>query len=330
MSELNEQIADALRDLGLAVKIPPRSYGDGPDLVVTLPTAHGDTRSAVEVKQRGAMTTVDLEKWRSRYPNGAILGSDYVTRAQARRLQAAGIDYIDAVGNAHISRPGLRIHVEGRLPDRSALPTKVGQLPLVLGPASLRIVFTLLIKPTLVSATFDDLAELAGVSKGTVHNAMNDLVERGHLTGTRRDRHMVDIPKLTEIWVDGFATQLLPRLATTVLAGPDPQWWAKPSHRHQDITIGGGPALTHYGGSLRPDRTIVYGPEPWRAARKLGRLTTHGQQNIILRERFWSPNLIPDTQFVHPLLAYADALAGGDSREIEVARDLRKRGLVGL
>ncbi len=332
MNELNKFVGNTLRDLGLSVATPPDAdrHDEQPDLFVSLPTSTDEAVAVVDVMHRASVTPVELEKWRSQHPAEAILGFDYVSPALARRLRAAGIDYVDGTGNAHISRPGLHIHVEGRRPDRATAPPALGRHPHVLGPASLRVVFALLVEPALAGATFDDVADVAGVAKGTVHNTLNELTAREHLTGHRRNRHLLDVPRLAELWVDGFATQLLPRLDQQVLAGPDPQWWTKPTHHSTEFVLGGGLALAHYGGSLRLDTTIVYGAAPWAAARKLGRLTSDGTRNVILRERFWSPRLLPDAQFVPPLLAYAEALADGDSRAVEVARDLRNQGLIQL
>mgnify|MGYP006355890697 CR=1 FL=1 len=330
MDELNGRIGGALRPVRIEVLTASNAagYDIEPDLVVRLPTSTGMDMAVVELKHGAALTPIELEKWRGQHPDGTILGCDYVPPSLARRLRAAGIELVDSAGQAYISRPGLLVHVEGRRPDRSPAPPAVDHHPPVLGPASLRVVFALLVDPALAGATFDDLADVAGVAKGTVHNTMGHLTTRGHLTGSRRNRRLLDVPRLAEVWVDGFATQLLPRLDRRVLAGPDPEWWAKPTHHHKDVVIGGGPALVHYGGSLRPGTTIIYGTAPWAAALKLGRLTSYGRHNVVLRERFWSPQLLPDAQFVHPLLAYADALAGGDSREVEAARDLRRQGLV--
>lgn len=332
MEELNEQIAETLRGLGFDVATPSevnRNH-DQADLAVRLPTSEGETLAAVDLEHRAKMTPVELEKWRGRHPDGTILGCDYVSPSFAQRLQAAGIDYVDSAGNAHISRPGLRVHIEGRRANRAVRPPAVGHHQPVLGPASLRVVFTLLVDPDMAGATFDDLTNVAGVAKGTVHNTVSDLTLRGHLSGSRRKRRLLDVPRLAELWVDGFATQLLPRLAQQVVAGPTPEWWTEHTDHGMDITVGGGPALAHYGGSLRPDTTTLYGRPPWTAARKLGHLTSRGAHNVILRERFWSPELLPNARFVHPLLAYAEAMAGGDSREVEAARDLRNGGLIPL
>lgn len=332
MSELNKLVGSTLRDLGLSVVTPPDAdwHDEQPDLFVRLPTSTDESVAVVDVMHRATVTPVELEKWRSQHPAEAILGFDYVSPALAKRLQAAGIDYVDGTGNAHISRSGLHIHVEGRRADRATAPPAVARQTHGLGPASLRVVFALLVEPALARATFDDLADVAGVAKGTVHNTLNDLTVRDHLTGHRRNRHLLDVPRLAELWVDGFATRLLPRLDQQVLAGPDPEWWTKPTHHSPEVVLGGGLALAHYGGSLRPDTTIVYGAAPWAEARKVGRLTSDGHHNVILRERFWSPRLLPDAQFVPPLLAYAEALADGDSREVEVARNLRNQGLIPL
>lgn len=328
MDELNERVATTLRDLGFTVATAqPGEASDRADLTVRLPTKVGETVAAVEVEHRASLSPVELEKWRTRHPDGTILGYAYVSPSLARRLQAAGIDYVDSAGNAYIRRPGLHVHVEGRRAKHPTPPPERQHLSTP-GPASLRVIFALLVQPDLARSTFDELTAVAGVAKGTVHNTMRDLSARGHLTGHRGNRRLVDTPKLAELWVDGFATQLLPRLDHRTLAGPDPAWWTEHAYSSPDIVLGGGLALAHYGGSLRPDRTIVYGPKPWAAARQLGRLTTQGRHNVILRERFWSPALLPDAQFVHPLLAYAEALTSNETREVEVARELGIPGLV--
>lgn len=321
VDELNEQVAAVLHGLGFGVTSTQATGTDGrAELTVSLPTETGET-VAVDVRHRPTMSPVEIEKWRSEHPDGAILGYDYVSPSFARRLQAAGINYVDSAGNAYIRRPGLHVHIEGRRVKRPASLPVGHHLPAP-GPASLRVIFALLVKPDLAGATFDELAAMAGVAKGTVHNTLHDLTLRGHLTGRRRDRRLIDISRLAELWVDGFATQLLPRLGQRALAGPGPEWWTEHARSSSDITLGGGLALAHYGGRLRPDMTIIYGPKPWAAARKLGRLTSQGDPNVLLRERFWSPRLLPDAQFAHPLLAYADALSSGESREIEIAREL--------
>jgi hypothetical protein len=297
-----------------------------------LPTRTGEeTPAVVDIKHRATgMTPVKLERWRVEHPLGSILGLDHVTPLFGQRLQAAGIEYVDTAGNAHIDRPGLYVHVEGRRPDTSRSSSGQGHLPSALGPASLRVVFALLVDPALAGASFDVLAEVAGVAKGTVHNTITDLTAQGYLTGYRHSRHLLDTSRLAEKWVDGYVAQLLPRLKQRALSGPEPQWWTQHANDRGDIVLGGGPALAHYGGRLRPDITIIYATPPWNAARKLGRLQAHGRHNVILREQFWSPMLRPNARYVHPLLAYADALAGGDSREIEVARDLRQQVLTTL
>ena len=123
MDELNEKLRSALRGLGLSVVAEPgNSSSIQPNLRVELPTADGGPRTVMQVQRHGFMSAVELEKWRSQNPPDTILGCDYVTPAQSQRLRAAGIDYVDTVGNAHISGPGLLIHVEGRRKERPTSP----------------------------------------------------------------------------------------------------------------------------------------------------------------------------------------------------------------
>lgn len=190
-------------------------------------------------------------------------------------------------------------------------------------PAGLRAVFALLLRPTLLAEPYETLAEMAMISKGSATNAVLDLRERGHVLGERRDRILTDVARLGRDWVDGYIDVLRPRLEERRLRGPEPTWW-----RHSwfsdgdDSRLGGGLALAHLGAPIRPDHAVVYGTPPWAQVRRGARLSQQGEAEVILRQRFWSPELDTDLPYVPPLLAYADAMAGGDPRETEVAREL--------
>ncbi|HEX8973535.1 type IV toxin-antitoxin system AbiEi family antitoxin [Oryzihumus sp.] len=321
MENLTAWVEEALRDLGLDV-VRPMASDAAPDLIVRLPTSKGIVKANVDVKMRAApLGPAEVMKWLAQHPAPSILAMPHVTSEQGRRYRIAGVQYVDSGGNAYIHQPGFHVQVEGRRPQIAGW-TSGHTKPPSMNASGLKVVFVLLTRPHLASAPYELLATLADVSKGTVNNTLNDLRRRGYLIGDRGDRRLVDAAKLADDWVNGYARDLRPKLDEVALSGPPPQWWLDAWVSGRDGALGGGPALTHYGAPLRADRTVLYGTPPWKIARQLGRLTREGPPNVILRERFWSAELLGDQTVVPPLLAYADALTSDDPREVEVAREL--------
>jgi len=235
-----------------------------------------------------------------------------------------GINYVDSGGNAFLNFPGFHVHIEGRKPRLRANQGTSAQ-PASTNPAGLKVTFVLLVAPESIGFSHVRLAALAQVSKGSVTNTLVDLRERGHVFGERGSRTLIDWDRLAQDWVDGYIRDLSPRLKELELSGPKPDWWTRHWVHTATGIIGGGSALAQFGAELRPDRTILYGDPPWREIRREARLTQDGEATVILRERFWSADLLPADKFVAPLLAYADALAGGDPREAAAAQELADR-----
>ena len=328
MEDLTERLARVARDLDLEV------LDTAPDgLLLRLPT-HPDAQ-VCEVQIRRAPTALTPEKallWKAQRGEGTILGAPRITPGTARRLEAAGIEYFDALGNADIRRRGFRLHIEGRRGETVEQEQPILREPLAFGSAAMRLVFALLLDPTLAHSTLDELAEVAGVSKGAVHYTVGDLRAAGVMSQGRRNYTVVDAEHLAQLWVDQYPTRLLPRLKQAAFAGPEPHWWETQGRRLKDVVVGGGPALKHYGADYDPTTTVVYGTPPWKtarqgAARHPSAAPPNGQRNVILRERFWrSDRPWHREAFVPPLLAYADALASGEPRQMEVAMQLRRAG----
>lgn len=320
MVSLTDRIADVLRDLDLVVDLHDGADVHRPDLVVRIPTSHGESALWIEVKDRSTPIGIaEIRDWQTRVPGPSVLAVPYVSPEQGRRYRAAGIQYVDSGGNAYVSQPGYYLNVEGRRPTFRRRAERRGKRPSA-NAAGLRVTFVLLVSPAAAAMPYEQIAKLAKVSKGSTTNAMEDLRDLGYLVGDRSDRRVVDVARLRRSWVDGFARDLLPRLEHAEVAGPEPSWWTTSHLAPRGGVIGGGTALAQLGAPLRAERTVVYGDPPWREARKIGRLSREGTPNVVLRERFWSPELRPDDRFVPSLLAYADGLASDDPREVEVAR----------
>lgn len=277
----------------------------------------------VELKLRSQpLGVAEADRWAHRRVGSVILAQPSVPRGRGAQYRALGINYIDSGGNAYLNFPGFQVHVEGRKPRLAAGPGR-RRVPTSSTPAGLKVIFALLINPDTVEMSYERLAVLAGTSKGSVTNAITDLRHRGHVAELAGKRRLIDPDRLARDWIDGYVRDLAPRLQELELAGPAADWWIQDWHEPEG-TLSAGVALAAMGGDIRPDRTVVYGQPPWYTIRQGARLSRDGEAPVILRERFWSPDLLDD-RLVPPLLAYADALSSGDPREAEVAQDLARR-----
>lgn len=317
--ELSTVLAARLRELDLRVEPPGKP--DDADLWVTLPTVDGDVRVAVVVATTDGVGDHLLERPALR---GRILGQRHVTRAMGERYRAAGINYVDSGGNAWITRPGFYVSVEGRKPQARAEPG-VDRPSRALRLSGLKVAFVLLVKPELLDAPLRELARASKVSLGACHGAVADLRAQKYVLETSTGRNeLVGQERLFRTWVSRYVTDLYPKVEEERLSGPPPSWWL--SHptdwQEWDVQLGGEAAMTALGYGLRATTTTLYGDKPWNQARKGARLVRAGEVNVKLRQRFWATDAIGSSRWVPSVLVYADALASGDSRQIEVAEQL--------
>lgn len=279
-----------------------------------------------EVEMQRAETVLARPQLPGRLAAGArLLLCERVTAAQAGRLRAAGVRYLDAAGNAWLHDGKLFVLIEGREPVTSIR----SRMPRLLRPAGLKLLFLLLREPAAVAATYRELAARSGISLGAVGQVMQDLRAAGHLLSEQGRARLVRRRTLLERWVPAYQESLRPRLVlgdyTPLAAGTD--WQAFTPAPGVDYWGGDAAAdrLTHYLASRAPS---LYTRETlpsrlalrqrWRAARP-----EDARAGLVIRvlRAFWPleaddprhPGLVP------PLLVYADLLGNGDDRSREAA-----------
>jgi hypothetical protein len=195
-----------------------------------------------------------------------------------------------------------------------------------LNPAGLKLIFTLLCRPRLLDQNYRNIAAAAGVALGTVGADMKDLEARGffNLATHPHIRKLLDPKRMLEEWVTHYPITLrhrlnrgrfraVPeRLQQTALAPLNAYWGGEPAAEK----------LTHY---LKPAHFTIYTGEPIAKLVAAGRMRAEADGNVEILEKFWgfpadwadsgdAPDIVP------PILAYADLLATGDSRNAEAAR----------
>ncbi len=303
------------------------------DAVVTL--SHAEARARYAVVAKDSMTLSALAKGTfPPLPYPLLIVGNRISRRSAAAFRDAGVQFIDALGNAFLAFGSVRIEVQGRTeataPDSTSInPIVPPRRPAnIFSPRRSQVILALLTWPELSAAKVRDIARAAGVSVGQAHDALTQLDQAGFLVPSSPG--LVRADELLDYWTAAYPTGLGKRLEVARYHGdplrpisrPDPDQPLYLSGESAEGTDIARPAtLTLYIDVL--DRKLPL-------ANRWSSSPDH-TPNILVRQKFWtSPR--PDEE---PLptkgrnapwpLVYADLVATGDARLREVARTWRAR-----
>ena len=326
---LLNDILTRLRTLGVQGEIVEREPNMGrghnrPDALVRLKRGNEDVLVTVEVKRGLRPGTLGATLFQlQRMGETAMLMADYVTPQLAEQLKANKIAFADAAGNAYIEQPTWLIWVKGEKPTEGAYAAE--QKGRAFQASGLRVLFALLCQPTLINENYRAIAKAAGVAHGTVGWVMAELPGLGFMAEIGGKRRLLQPDRLLQQWCEAWARTLRPKLMLGRFRrdGIDAKdWQTKFDLRKYDAEWGGEIAAARITKMLRPEITTIYAPK--RDARLLhdARLKTDPTGNVELIEQFWAFDHTPD-DLAPAILVYADLLATGDARCIEVAQEMQ-------
>lgn len=313
-----------------------RGRGAGePDLVMTLRTPTGSVRYIVELKGSlsRAVAADLLSRFDQRPADNILVLSQYVPPAIAEELAQRGIQFIDAVGNQHVSiGDQYFVRSSGKRPERTiSAEHKSTQ------PTGYLVYFALLADPRLRSAPVRTVAAAAGVSKSAVSNAIARLEAQKLFVRRRRNLNWVDTRALLERWLVGYAEVVRPRFLVGRYRAQDsdPIELEKrlETQMPPDIAwaFGGGAAAYRLTGYYRGESTLVHvGDPPADLARRLRvvRVDPNHKPNL---ELLRAPGALllqgVALRTAHPLLVYTELLCTGDERAREAAAEIRETRL---
>ncbi len=343
-----EELAPSGRRLGITTRREP---GPG-DALLRLRVAGRTHTFRVELKRTPRLNHVLLEAFFARVERHGdtrwILFTPYVTTPMGVRLRERGVDYVDLAGNCHLAiDKGHVASIEGR---RAARPPHEAQPT---GTVRYKVLFALLARPETTRTTVRDVAHQAGVGKTEVAITLKRLEEEGLIGQTRTSTLLLKPRELLDRWLTGYHDILRPKLLVGHYraAEKDP---VVLEHRIEQ-RLGG---LRHMPDETGPDgESLGRGGDArwaWGGAAAAFRLTGHyrgeqtvlhmdacpadlGQRLEILPARTGEITILgtpgalayqgaaPRT--AHPLLVYAELLAGHDERAREAAAEVRDRFL---
>lgn len=267
-------------------------------------------------------------------PEKGVLIADYVNPKMAEKLRQEGVQFIDTAGNAFINMLPVYVYVIGnRKEPTKFIPTKDGAKR-AFEPTGLKVIFIFLCNPELVNAPYREIAEKAGVAVGTVGWVLNGLKAADLIRdkGKKQERRIVNYQKLLDRWVEAYPEKLRPKQLIGEFIADDAYWWKNIDIRKYDAYWGGEIAAAKYTDYLKPQVATVYLHDIALTRllvdarlRKATDWTGEKAGTVIIYRKFWPEKMIePDIEtrkeLVHPILAYTDLVATGDTRNIEVAR----------
>lgn len=249
----------------------------------------------------------------------------------AQEFRSAGIQFLDAAGNAYLRFAGVIIDVRGRRPDPStAQKLRPGRASAgVFTPRRAQVIFALLSWPILLEAPVRTLAACAKVSVGQAQSTLKLLDEQGFID--RWSKRLLRPETLAEQWSNAFATGLGPKTL-------EQQFHGDPS----DMTLSGhGPVYVSGEQSApwikNPETATLYVEEFSPRLVVANRWRTDGVPNIMVHSVFWdAPSAFwvarhhgvqPPDSFpapAPPLLVYADLKATGENRQLEAAQQIKE------
>jgi hypothetical protein len=309
------------------------------------PPARGEYDAAIEFRIGGArvkrpvVVRENIDRFSALSAFGASATRDgganptlvtlYLSPDMIRACRELGIDALDLAGNASLSEGNSVVIVSGRpraakgKAHRSRTWTK----------STLRVTLALLITPSLLERGYRDIAQNAGVSHGTVQNAVRALIDHRDVfeRPDGRGLQFADKERLIDEWVTLYPRQLRESLVIGRYRAESNDWWRDAPDLPGQCQFGGEPAaaiLTEY---LKPATVTAYCaeaavPREWIMQARL-RPDPAGNVEFLRAPVTLAPIDGLPANVVAPLIVYADLVASGDPRNLETARMLRERYL---
>lgn len=264
-------------------------------------------------------------------PRTPMLVAAFIEPVIARKLIEMNQPFLDTAGNVFLREPEATIMVAGQPKPATSITKHVARATTRKG---LQVMFTLATQPALVNAPYRTIAEASAVALSTVNQVVDDLTDRGFLATRRNgDRLIPDWQRYVQEWVSLYPSRLRAKLSSSRFASTNPDWWRSFNFETLHGLLGGEAAADLVTGNLRPARVTIYShAAPTNEFMLKARLRPDPAGDVEVLQAFWPEGQSrgwPEgtAQLVHPLLIYADLLASGDSRNLEIARTIYEQCL---
>ena len=259
-----------------------------------------------------------------------LLVSKYIPQPIKQQLKDQGINYLEVAGNCYINAGGLFIYIN----DRSVSHSRKTATGRFWKSAGLKFQFAILCDPGLLNQSYRTIADAADIALGNIGPLLDELQEKGYAAKINGVWSFKNKFTLVLRWTEMYPAILKPGLQKGrfrfLKTSMRQEWKTLAPH---NFLWGGEPAGELYTNFLEPGFFIIYSDKPIAEVMKELQLVPDPNGDVELRKQFWNNKyfqdkgniVIPHT--VPPLLAYADLMNTGDSRNWEVATRIKNKYL---
>ena len=286
----------------------------------------------VEAKSRVLPDTVGrLRAINQQADKPVVLVVPYVSGKQGEKLRQQGIQYLDTAGNAYLYQAdgSFLVLVEGQREPLAKQPAQHRAFQ----PAVVQLLYHLLSEPALLQASYRAMAGQAQVSLGSVSILLRGLQQLDLLREESGKYRWMEPAQVLRRWVDAYGEVVRPKLPAQRYRWLDPgvarQGW-QGLDLGPDMAWGGEPAAhLLLDGYLLPEYFILYSTAARGEVMRRLRLVPDpaGKVEVLKPMDGTLGPARPQSQAMHPLLAYADLLLTAEPRNREVAQMLHEQYL---
>jgi hypothetical protein len=303
------------------------------DALLSIKTPTGKERLYCEVKTSNMSNELAAQVVAlSRRVHPLLVAAPIIGAGTGDLLAENKISFLDLRGNCYLNLGDRYVaRIQGQRGERRAT-AKALRTP------SYRVLFALLVEPSLLSAPVRTLAVAAGVSRQPAVTLRERLCELGHIVEGKHGYVWAPAGarRALDLWLAGYATAVRPSLFLGSYRTED----ADPDALQTRITPildkacewrwGGGAAAYRLTGYFRGERTVVHVAEaPADLSRQLRAAPDRTGQLVVLRSPGPSGLKGATSDTAHPLLVYTELLADGSERARDAARQLAEQFSIG-
>jgi hypothetical protein len=243
-----------------------------------------------------------------------------ISQSVKQLLKTKKISFVETVGNIYIETGTLYILIEGNKQPRETSNQFTNR---AFASTGLRLVFNLLLDPTLINLSYREIGKNLDISYANVAYIFKDLEKEGFIPYNKRGfRALKNKEELVNRWMYAYSKKLKPDLLLgryKFLNEEKFNDWVSISFDSNDTAWGGEPAgglLTNY---LKPEMLTIYTEEPILSLIKKMKIVSSRDGNIFIYQKFWKKSEETITQIAPVLLVYADLMTSNDERCLETA-----------
>lgn len=295
-------------------------HGNSADAEITLIHNNTSLTYLAQTKQKIVPQQVALFTAQTSIDLPTLLVADYITPRAKSLLKDRNISYVDTAGNMFLNHQGLYVYIQTHTNNRQKLKTNTSAF----NKAGLKVVFQFLVHPEYLNKPYRFIGKKAKVAIATVGKVIQGLLREKFLIRVdKKTYQFTDRKRLFEQWVNVYSTTLKPKLKQKKYR------WLSKNTDWKTIEL---PNKTYWGGAnaaelltnyLIADHTTIYTHLPFQEVMKTLKIIPDSKGTIAVVESFWGYEMI-DSQWVSPILVYADLLSNPTPRHIETAHKIYK------